>query len=309
MPEHAPCPITGEASRRVQTLSVKYLKAMWRFAGASGLDELYGEITHFGLYESPSGLMFFHPMIPGDDVFYESLYARVDAHRVLGRQHMRRVEFLQAASLVPAGASVLDVGCGAGHFRAHLGHARYQGVDLHGDAAAPDISREPIGDHAARWPEAYDLVCAFQVIEHVADPLGFVRDMLRALRPGGTLILCAPLHPSPLTEIPNNLVNGPPHHLTWWNVGAFGALCAAAGLEPLRIEALAPSPYQAGVFWARRLMPFRTDPARGVYYAARRDWSYSLAAAFLLQALPTALFGLPRDARPVDVFLAARKPG
>jgi SAM-dependent methyltransferase len=303
----APCPITGAPSPLVQTVSVKLIKAMWRFAGADGLDELYGEHSHFGLYGSPCGLMFFHPAIAGDERFYDSLYARVDAHRLLGRKSMRRMEFVRAAAHVGDGEAVLDVGCGAALFRHHVPRARYQGVDPFAPPdASPCVARESLAEHADRNPEAYDVVCAFQVIEHVADPLAFTGDMLRALRPGGRIVLCAPLHPSPLTDIPNNLVNGPPHHLTWWNEGAFHALCAQTALEPLDVGALPPSPYQAGFFWLRNILPYRT--ADGIYFASRKSWNYALVAAYYLQPILAAVFGLPANAQPVDIFMAARKP-
>lgn len=304
----APCPLTGHPARLIQVVSVKFLRGLWRAIAGERIERLYGGRNRLGLYESPCGLMFFAPMIAGDEAFYRGVYGRTNAQRMLGEKPEQRQEFIEAASHLRPGDAILDVGCGAGDFRMHAGQAAYRGIDPYATEGDPLIASETIAAHADRRPAAYDLVCAFQVIEHVADPLGLVIDMARAVRPGGRIVLCAPLHPSPLTEMPNNPVNGPPHHLTWWNRGALEALCRAANLEPLELKELPPSPHQARFFWTLRLTPFRTDPSSGRYYASRKTWTFGLWAAFLLSAPLAALFGLPCNAKPVDVFLVARKP-
>lgn len=41
-------------------------------------------------------------------------------------------------------------------------------------------------------PEAFDLITAFDVLEHIVDDKGAVADLYRALRPGGTLLVHVP---------------------------------------------------------------------------------------------------------------------
>ena len=86
-------------------------------------------------------------------------------------------------------------------------------------------------EHAVSHPEEYDAVCAFHAIEHVADPLGFARDLVKCVRPGGRLCIVVPSRTSPLTEIPNFVLNAPPHHLSWWDEGALRAVADAARSE------------------------------------------------------------------------------
>ena len=306
----APCPLTGEPSRLVQAVSVKFLEGLWRMAAGAEVARHYPGMKKLGLYEAPCGLHFFYPMIAGDGAFYKQTYEKIDAHEMLNRDHMQRMEFVRAAAYVPAGGAVADVGCGAAMFRDHVKGARYQGVDPYAEPDAPAwIAREDVEAHADKHTGAYDVACAFQVLEHVDDPLGFARQMVRCLKPGGVLVLCAPLHPSQLTEIPNNPVNGPPHHLTWWNRGAYEALCRELGLEVLEITALEPSAYQKLFFWFHRLMPFKTDPKAGVYYASSKPWAIGMYAAYGLSKVVGFFGGMPKTARPVDIFLAARKAG
>lgn len=52
------------------------------------------------------------------------------------------------------------------------------------------ISSLPFGDGA------FDLVCALDVIEHVDDDGAALRELSRVIKPGGTVVISAPLHPS-----------------------------------------------------------------------------------------------------------------
>jgi SAM-dependent methyltransferase len=42
--------------------------------------------------------------------------------------------------------------------------------------------------------ESFDLVCAFDVIEHVEDDQGAIAELCRVLKPGGLLLFSVPLH-------------------------------------------------------------------------------------------------------------------
>ena len=130
--------------------------------------------------------------------------------------------------------------------------------------------------------------------------------MIRCLRPGGLLVLAVPLCPSPLTAIPNHLVNLPPHHLSWWSAEAGATLCRVLGLEPLRIGPVPASPNAAVVLWMARLTLLRGGPTRPL----RRGWPAMAATAFAYAGagLLARVFGLPRGAAPIDVMMVARKP-
>ena len=104
------------------------------------------------------------------------------------------------ARLVPPaagpGALLLDLACGGGVLAPHLVGKGYRhlGVDLsalalrqaaeHGvRVVRADVLRLPFADAVA------DVVVAGEVLEHVPDLAGAVREACRVLRPGGTLVL------------------------------------------------------------------------------------------------------------------------
>lgn len=108
------------------------------------------------------------------------------------------------ASFTPlTGRTALDVGCGAGLLAEPLARL---GAAVTGIDAAPEniaVARRhaaagglTIDYHAGELHELagrrFDLVTCLEVVEHVADPAGFVRGLARALAEGGLLVVSTP---------------------------------------------------------------------------------------------------------------------
>jgi SAM-dependent methyltransferase len=306
-----PCPITGKpAKRRIHGVSASVVKDIWRRGQGVDVSHLFEGINRITLYESSTGLAFFDPRIVGDGKFYGDYYRTPDVQKGLSARSGERTDYIRAAVAIPAGANVVDIGCGPGLFRRHLKHARFTGLDPFAPEDAGDaVIRETLEDHAVKNAGAYDVVTAFHVIEHVADPLSYAARMVTLLKPGGLLILAAPLHPSILTEIPNFPFNVPPHHVTWWNPQAFTALGKRLGLEVVEATTLPSSPHQGQIQWLHRLLFTRTDkPPKERYYAHRWSWHVSLILAHVLSRIATRIKPMPSHPSPVDAFLIARKP-
>src|ERR1700736_5335341 len=125
-----PCPITGAAPQRcVQWLSKGMLVDLWRYSLRVDVSDQVSDIERFGIWESPTGLLYFDPPRGGDGDFYRRFYGRIGAHDRLSGPRILRSEFVRAASHVVPGARVLDVGCGEGGFRRYLSSCEYLGVD------------------------------------------------------------------------------------------------------------------------------------------------------------------------------------
>jgi SAM-dependent methyltransferase len=293
----------------VHGVSADVVKGIWRTGQGVDVSHLFEGHDRLTLYESEIGLYFFEPRIVGDGRFYGEYYAKWDVHAGLSHMYMSRVDYIRSAGHIGKGARVIDVGCGPGVFRDHLRHAHYTGLDPY---AGPDVDdvviRETLEEHAAKRAGTYDAATAFHVIEHVPDPRRHAELMVKLLKPGGLLILAAPLHPSPLTEIPNFPINIPPHHVTWWNPRAFTALARELGLEVVEAVALPPSPHQGQFYWLHTLLMRRTDPPpRERYVAHRWSWHLSVWLAYQLGRIAHRVKAMPDGVRPVDAYLVARK--
>ncbi|HIK55440.1 MAG TPA: class I SAM-dependent methyltransferase [Synechococcales cyanobacterium M55_K2018_004] len=166
---------------------------------------------------SDCDLRFFEPMFPGDELFYEHLqqfdwYYRDD-----------KTEYEFAKNYIGERAKVLDVGCGRGAFRAWLPESiSYTGLEFNDRAIEKanfkrlNVIKQSVQVHADLCPSTYDVVCSFQVLEHVTEPEAFVKGCIKALKSGGVLILSVPAEDSFLQFAVNNCLNMPPHHVTRW---------------------------------------------------------------------------------------------
>lgn len=300
------CPITGlPTRRRIQPISGRLIIELWRRTFGVSSDRQIGGIDHFGLWESPCGLVFFDPMLPGDEAFYRDLYRLGDFHRALSAAGLTRTEFRRVAEMLRPGEKVLDVGCGEAGLARHLPHAIYVGLETHSDATAagPDIRNETVAEHAASHAEEYDVVCAFHVIEHVADPLGFTRDLVRCVRAGGHLYIVVPSRSSPITKIPNFVLNAPPHHLSWWNEGALRSLASRLDLVTETIEGV-PFSFDSIIYWMARFAPKLTGSR---YFRAHWTWHAALAWSWIIGGACNILFSVPASAESSGLLLVARK--
>src|SRR5580698_2437309 len=115
-------------------------------------------------------------------------------------EHMARYTF---AARLARGKRVLDAGCGAGYGSAELARAaeRVVGVDRAADAIeharahypAHNLTFEEASCEALPHADAsFDLVVAFEVIEHLEDWRGFLRETHRVLEPNGQLVVSTP---------------------------------------------------------------------------------------------------------------------
>ena len=111
------------------------------------------------------------------------------------------------------GKSVLDAGCGDGYGTHQLAQtaARALGVDRAAETlalAAQRYQRPNLAYRACELQrltdlgEQFDVVCNFQVIEHLADPRPFIEQARQVLRPGGSLIVTTPNRLNSFVENP-----------------------------------------------------------------------------------------------------------
>jgi len=158
-----------------------------------------------------------------------------------------------------AGKSALDVGCGAGLLAEPLARL---GASVTAIDAAPELI-DAAKAHAAgqglqidyravgveELEGDYDLVTALEVIEHVADPQGFVASLAARLAPGGLLILSTPnrtawskLLTITLAEGLGRIPKGTHDYDKFIDPDHMRGLLAKARMEVIDVEGIAFSP-------------------------------------------------------------------
>lgn len=302
------CPVTGEpAQRLVQWVDAAFLARLWKLHFRTDARPSFGAIQRFGLWQSPTGLHFFDPPAPGDHGFYDGFYRKL-LERKLWSEGSQRQEFADAARLVKPGDRVLDVGCGFAPFRLAIPQADYTGLDPHFAAykEAEGVRNELLEDHLEANAGSYDVVCAFQVIEHVTRPLALFADMVRAVRPGGLAIVTVPHIPSAIARIPNFLMSAPPHHLTWWTPEALTALAERAGAEVATIDRVGWDRADSLIYWIERCSPIR---CKDVYFRPSLAWHAATALSYVAATLLHRIRGVPRrQDEGSSLMLVARRP-
>jgi SAM-dependent methyltransferase len=117
---------------------------------------------------------------------------------------MARLRYDRIRALLPSSAqSVLEIGCGEGAVGYRLAQ-RYRYVGLEPDEQSRAVARQRVGVHgevraadvSTLVGEQYDVVCAFEVLEHIEDDRAALASWLSHVSPGGHLLLSVPAYAS-----------------------------------------------------------------------------------------------------------------
>lgn len=140
------------------------------------------------------------------------------------------------------GGRLLDIGCGSGRFLAHAAIRGYAVTGCDFNPVAVQIARTRYGltdVHCAsvaelrrRMPERrFDVITAFEVLEHMDDPAGLLTAIAGWLESGGVVALSVPYRDRWPRFGVNSAWDLPPHHLTWWSERAIEEALRRVGLQ------------------------------------------------------------------------------
>ncbi|MFK7946485.1 MAG: class I SAM-dependent methyltransferase [Saprospiraceae bacterium] len=205
-----------------------------------GLDtsKYFDSTDYLSLYRcDDTGYEFYHPFeIAGDENFYDFFQEKYDWY-----YQKDKWEYEQALKIVNfKGAKVLEIGCGNGYFlkKALNKSAKIaEGLEFNSHAVRycqseglnvsnKNLSEMPKGNF-------YDIICSFQVLEHIAEVNTFFKKTSSILKKNGKLIIAVPNNASVLFRNQNDLnfinqlhtenclLNMPPHHLGRWHYQVF----------------------------------------------------------------------------------------
>ena len=235
---HLACPLSGSKEiRLIETLPVPELVDLYRKDYGIETATEFGQHSEIGFYHSPtSDLKFFYPIVAGSESFYEGLQ-KYDWY-----YQESKFEFDFVSRFIKEADHVLEVGSGKGIFREKIGATNYTGLEFSHEAKklaaarGTTILNESVQSHAERNTGHYDVVCSFQVLEHVAQVRSFIESCIACLKPGGLLIYSVPSADSYIALASNSILNMPPHHVSWWSDACLEYVAKLFDLEIIAIE-------------------------------------------------------------------------
>ena len=205
-------------------------------------------VCDYDLFKCPQcTLQHAWPLVPAEAPFYDTLALKewyfpklrwewdIVIHEMVKKEHF----------------SLLEVGCGSGAFLKRLpagilgigmdltpsvvAECQKQGLQVY--EGALEKFREKYGKRIG----LVDCAVAFHCLEHVADPVSFVKSMSELISPQGSIFVSTPYSPMCYEHLWPDPLNAPPHHMTRWNRQSYENLAERLGLGVRFYSPRAPS--------------------------------------------------------------------
>ncbi len=224
-----------------------------------GLDEIeklypgfdikkYFSIETIDIYKcQTSGYRFFYPFdLSGDSSYYSSLQNSSSYYL------KDRWEYQLALNQINNANKILEIGCGEGNFLEMLkanGLIGY-GTELSETAAEKcvekglNVTNLSVANLSETEYEKYDVVCFFQVLEHISEVNSFITNVIKLTKPGGMIIFSVPNNDSFIyPTMKFNKFNLPPHHMGLWNKKSILSLEKIFKIKLIRYKEESLKPY------------------------------------------------------------------
>ena len=188
-------------------------------------------------------------------------------HRGLEANFRKKVELI--SEYVPKGGSILEVGSGPGYFAAMLEEAGYDVVAVELNKAALKYAEDhgvpfrnfrcediSLSDHSLAT-RRFDAVLSWAVIEHVPDPVAYLRLLKKQLKPSGLLLFDTGLTTPLIRFIDRGYTSwlSPPHHLHVFSDRSIRLALNRAGLREVEFIRHFQD-YQKGVLIPWKVLAF-----------------------------------------------------
>lgn len=184
-------------------------------------------LSQISIYKcNDTGYRFYYPLnLAGDSAFYQH-FQNFDWYYMPWKwEHEATTQYLKD------GLNVLEVGCAHGAFLNKISELydlnETIGLELNESSPVENSKWKIVNQYVQEFQinnkDRFDIVCSYQVLEHISDVNSFIEANVACLKQGGKLIISVPNNDShiKLVDAPLNL---PPHHMGLWTKKSLEAL-------------------------------------------------------------------------------------
>ena len=234
------CPICGGFAKPIKKLDAAFIEdklALYFDKKISGnLD-----IPDFEMMQCPECTFeFANPRIEGSAAFYNWITSQPGYYVETRWEYPKVIELLSKKNKK---TELLDVGCGDGLFFDYVSHNGNLEIDLYGlDPTPGSIEKcEKKGYKvfcmdvqkfkSTRKDILFDVITCYHVLEHIADPKQFLKELKGLIKPGGEIYISTPYSPMDFELEWYDVLNHPPHHMGRWNLASYKKIAEVLGLQ------------------------------------------------------------------------------
>jgi 2-polyprenyl-3-methyl-5-hydroxy-6-metoxy-1,4-benzoquinol methylase len=232
-------PITHNTNiTKIKSFDVDWIIDEWEKSYSYDVRYLFKDIEKIDLYKcNDTGYNFFYPFISGDPLLYQHLQENKWYYMPWKWEHEESTKYLKKYD------HVLEIGCAEGHYLDKIKNnfrIEVTGIETNPGAVKKmmekniTVYQETILEHSLIFKDKYDVICSFQVLEHITDISSFFESCLTCLKPNGLLIISVPNNRSFISDT-IQILNMPPHHVGLWDENSLRSIAKIYGLELAQI--------------------------------------------------------------------------
>jgi SAM-dependent methyltransferase len=203
------------------------------------VSKYFENISEISIYKcNETSYQFYFPFnLSGDSLFYEH-FQNFDWYYMAWKwEHEISIKYIKE------GMRVLEVGCAHGAFLKKISTDfnldSCVGLELNASAKTENdsftIINQSIQEFSLKNQEKFDMVCSYQVLEHISEVNSFLSSKINCLTKGGRLIVSVPNNDSYI-KYSDTALNMPPHHMGLWSKKSLESIAELFNLRILDIH-------------------------------------------------------------------------
>jgi len=242
------CPICNSLTKKIKHLESVYIEEKLSSQFKKPISGDLKIIDYDMLKCDECGFEFASPKVEGSASFYDWVTSQPDYYVESRWEYSKMPELLARETKA---IKLLDVGCGDGQFFDAITQSKNLNIDLYGldttigsveicKAKGYQVFCTDVQKFKSFYKEPlFDVITAFHVLEHIADPKSFLQDLMDLINPQGSLYISTPYSPMNFELEWFDVLNHPPHHMGRWNLKSYLKVAEILGLK---IQVFMPEP-------------------------------------------------------------------